>query len=235
MKINALNNISININQIIDELTANQKIICLIALASLALLTSIVIYKKFFKAKVINPPPPEKLEEKKIENEPLENTPEPISEIEEEPFTEQEEKKEIKPRPILPEEIEEIFKIQQKVHDANFIYSGETLNGLYHGKGQLRKKSDPDFLLDGDFKNGIFVKGKVVFDDKEFEGSFSESDFEILKLGGMPPKYKGELIYEKIKYFGTFIFGKLNGKGKKIYPDGKEEEGLFENDELKKN
>lgn len=164
----------------------------------------------------------------------------------------------------------EIVKKQQGHLDAkteDFVFKGTYKKSALDGKGTLHfekkttqsKKPKEVQKIEGEWKNGKLVKGKVfhatgklmyqgqfkngLYHGKSAEYDYGETGKDIIekyigefKNGTQTGKgekyiYYGENDFEKME--GQFKDGKLNGKGK-IYGDGKNvsEEGNFKNGNL---
>lgn len=130
------------------------------------------------------------------------------------------------------------------------IEEGEFRRGLMHG---LAKKTLPNkTILQGQFREGLlFWEGKMILPDGEtWEGEFNFHDnLDRLEGHGKNTKsnkvaYEGEfkdsqLKRGKIFYSdgsllkeGVFQNEQLHGQGKYIHPDGRIEEGQFQDDVL---
>lgn len=91
--------------------------------------------------------------------------------------------------------------IKKRQHDLEVgIYSGDTMNGKYHGKGKLEILLDGNHAFyEGSFSNGSFHgRGRLIFDDKIWTSS------------------KGEIIHYREMYDGEFKEGKYNGTGRLV-------------------
>ena len=101
-------------------------------------------------------------------------------------------------------------------------YNGKFKEGKYHGEGNLYKKNGEQYI--GEFNNGIFVKGKIKFNNGDsYEGNIINNLME----GKALYKYKNGDIFK-----GTFIKGKKKF-GSLTFNEGKNKyEGYFENDKF---
>ena len=134
-----------------------------------------------------------------------------------------------------------------KTHPAGteekYVYEGWNARGLAHGEGKVvftftglpdkiyRVKrygvklalNGPGFVqvtMDGYFKEGLFVKGKVMFSDGSFmQGTFADGE---LSEGRMLKYYSDGSVYE-----GECRNGKFEGNGRLTYADGTVYEGKF--------
>ena len=135
-------------------------------------------------------------------------------------------------------------KMDYCINGVPYIYIGEFLNGLKHGKGNLSTKESNNFNYDGDwaydkyegygtlFNNGEkyignFIKGqkggKGILYKKN--GDIVEGEFENDKIMSGKIMFKNDDEYE-----GSFEDGKMSGKGVYKYKNGDKYEGYFEND-----
>ena len=101
-------------------------------------------------------------------------------------------------------------------------YNGKFKEGKYHSEGNLYKKNGEQYI--GEFNNGIFVKGKIKFNNGDsYEGNIINNLME----GKALYKYKNGDIFK-----GTFIKGKKKF-GSLTFNEGKNKyEGYFENDKF---
>ena len=101
-------------------------------------------------------------------------------------------------------------------------YNGKFKEGKYHGEGNLYKKNGEQYI--GEFNNGIFVKGKIKFNNGDsYEGNIINNLME----GKALYKYKNGDIFK-----GNFIKGKKKF-GSMTFGEGKNKyEGYFENDKF---
>ena len=85
-------------------------------------------------------------------------------------------------------------------------YNGKFKEGKYHGEGNLYKKNGEQYI--GEFNNGIFVKGKIKFNNgNSYEGNIINNLME----GKALYKYKNGDIFK-----GTFIKGEKKFGSMKI-------------------
>lgn len=105
---------------------------------------------------------------------------------------------------------------------------------LIHKKGDCENgKGEIEFTngihVEGEFRNGHFIKGNIFHSEPVFEveGCFSFDDYG--QLEGV-----GKIIHllDNSTEEGTFNHGRLNGRGKIIHFDRTVEEGMFENGKL---
>lgn len=113
--------------------------------------------------------------------------------------------------------------MQTITYESGAIYTGETLNGLRHGKGKY-VWPDGDYY-EGDWADNVrHGKGKYVFENGNvYIGDFSEDS--ITGTGRM--EYHDGRVYD-----GAWEYGKKHGKGKLTCPDGTVYDGDWENDEM---
>jgi hypothetical protein len=115
-------------------------------------------------------------------------------------------------------------------------YEGPLKNGLPDGRGKLTySENDPRESYEGTFVNGeLEGTGLMTWrNGKKYEGEFHNNN--IKGTGTM--SIETRLVNLKEIKSGTFIDGKLHGKGKiQLNEDGKItlKEGSFENNQLKK-
>jgi hypothetical protein len=111
------------------------------------------------------------------------------------------------------EDLSGIFHIEWP--SANLIYRGRLERGKPHGQGSFEiPQADGSVypLLDGEFNNGAFTSGLLVKDDESY---FIEGTFVNGKMNG-----KGTIYYfseddeSALEYRGSFLEGKPHGKGK---------------------
>ncbi len=130
------------------------------------------------------------------------------------------------------------------------LLSGNIVNGKLHGFGKMTD-NDGD-VFEGDWLNGEFIKGKILYDDN----SRKEGEFKNFDLHGngktiffdlddgieniMDGYYengefmRGVYTYVNVKVEeGSFIDFDLVGRGKRTFVNGDYEEGLFEAGSLK--
>ena len=103
------------------------------------------------------------------------------------------------------------------IRKDNSIYKGEFRNGKYHGNGT-------EIFADGTIFEGFFSDGQKKYGRLHFKNG-SEYQGEFLN-----DLFHGKGIYKwanKKSYNGNWKEGKMNGKGKYIYPDGTIYEGEF--------
>ena len=99
----------------------------------------------------------------------------------------------------------------------NSIYEGYIINSKFNGKGKLITE---DKEYEGTFENGEFIEGKIKFPEAEFEGKLEKDEFKNGKM-----TWNNGYIYE-----GDFNGYNLQGKGKLIGPEnGDIYEGDFDN------
>ena len=109
-------------------------------------------------------------------------------------------------------------------------YTGQFINGIFNGKGNLQFNDITYCSIDGDWINGLCPKGQISF---EYGGSES---------GRCVTSYKGDLSSNFNKqgfgtftdcdgntYVGYFENDSENGQGKLTYKNGKIEQGTFVN------
>ena len=135
-------------------------------------------------------------------------------------------------------------KMEYCINGIPYIYIGEFLKGLKHGKGNLSTKENNSFNYDGDWEADKYEGYGTYFNNGEkYIGNFTKG-----KKGGDGILYKkngdileGEFYEDKIKkgkimfknddeFEGDFEEGKMNGKGIYKFKNGDKYEGFFEND-----
>ena len=136
---------------------------------------------------------------------------------------------------ITEEGVKGILKLDSDVEK----YEGETLNGLYHGKGKLKTDF---FVYEGEFKNGKKDGyGELTSDNEIYKGEFKNNDYDgygiIYYTNGS--KYEGEFKNKKVngygilehvngdKYEGQFKDDKFDGNGTLITSNGIKMKGKF--------
>ena len=120
----------------------------------------------------------------------------------------------------------------QKLIKENWSYFGEVKNGKPHGKGKkiidLGEGEGKDIYI-GDFKNGEYHgKGKLTENvDSSYENF--ENDLKLIGYWKKGKAVQGKSIYKNGEiYIGEWDeLGTPHGKGKKKYPNGDIEEGIF--------
>ena len=113
--------------------------------------------------------------------------------------------------------------MQTITYESGSFYTGETLNGLRHGKG---KYVWPDGeYYEGEWANGVrHGKGKLCFSNgNTYVGDFTEDT--ITGKGRM--EYHDGRVYD-----GDWVNGIKHGKGKLTCPDGKIYDGDWEDDDM---
>ena len=116
-------------------------------------------------------------------------------------------------------------------------YTGQFINGIFNGKGNLEFDYAGYFSIEGDWINGLCPKGQISC---EYGASASES-------GRCVTRYNGDISSNFNKqgfgtftdcdgntYVGYFENDSENGQGKLTYKNGKIEQGTFVNGNFKK-